>query len=98
MAKKIEAIYKGGAFYPIDPVDLAEHQHVVLIISESKSLEQNGKPHDQPTDTASEPRKHVWEIADELLADIPEETLNALPTDGAAQLDHYIYGTPKRST
>ncbi len=31
------------------------------------------------------PGKHLWEIADELLADIPEEVFDSLPTDGAAQ-------------
>jgi hypothetical protein len=41
-------------------------------------------------------QKHIWEIADELLEGIPEEELDRLPVDGAAQHDHYIYGTPKR--
>jgi antitoxin component of MazEF toxin-antitoxin module len=27
---------------------------------------------------------------------LPQETLDRLPTDGASQHDHYIYGTPKR--
>ena len=40
--------------------------------------------------------KHIWEIADELLAEVPQEDLDDLPTDGAAQVDHYIYGLPKR--
>ena len=28
--------------------------------------------------------------------DLPQEVLDRLPTDGAAQHDHYLYGTPKR--
>ena len=28
---------------------------------------------------------------------LPPETLDRLPTDGATEHDHYIYGTPKRS-
>ena len=27
---------------------------------------------------------------------LPPEVLDRLPTDGASQHDHYIYGTPKR--
>ena len=27
---------------------------------------------------------------------LPQETLDRLPVDGAAQHDHYVYGTPKR--
>lgn len=29
-------------------------------------------------------------------AALPPEVLDRLPADGAAQHDHYIYGTPKR--
>ena len=42
--------------------------------------------------------KHIWEVAAELFGEIPEEELAQLPTDGATQHDHYIYGTPKRPT
>jgi antitoxin component of MazEF toxin-antitoxin module len=31
-----------------------------------------------------------------LTADAPSEELDKLPTDGASQHDHYLYGTPKR--
>jgi hypothetical protein len=41
--------------------------------------------------------KPLWEIAADLLKDVPQEVLDRLPTDGAAQHDHYIYGTPKRA-
>jgi antitoxin component of MazEF toxin-antitoxin module len=27
---------------------------------------------------------------------LPSEVLDALPADGAAQIDHYLYGHPKR--
>ena len=43
-------------------------------------------------------QKSFGEIAAELLVDVPEEVFERLPTDGAAQHDHYIYGTPKRLT
>ena len=56
---------------------------------------------DQAAPTAGhelQPRtKHLWEIAADLLKDVPQEVLDRLPTDGAAQHDHYIYGTPKRT-
>jgi len=41
-------------------------------------------------------QKPIWEIAVELMKDVPEEDLEKLPTDGATEHDHYIYGTPKR--
>jgi len=35
-------------------------------------------------------------IIEELIADIPQEVLDTMPTDGAEQHDHYVYGSPKR--
>src|SRR5215472_14053167 len=51
-------------------------------------------PHSVPS--PAQTMKPLWEIAADLLKDVPHEVLNRLPTDGAAQHDHYIYGTPKR--
>jgi len=39
--------------------------------------------------------KPIWEVAADLVAGIPEAELRELPVDGARQLDHYLYGTPK---
>jgi hypothetical protein len=44
------------------------------------------------------PAKPIWEVFAEILADTPEEEYRKLPTDGAEQHDHYIYGSPKRPT
>jgi antitoxin component of MazEF toxin-antitoxin module len=41
-------------------------------------------------------RRPIWERIAEMVADVPPEELAKLPTDGASQHDHYIYGTPKR--
>ncbi len=37
-----------------------------------------------------------WERIIAMTADAPPEELAKLPADGAAQIDHYLYGTPKR--
>ena len=42
--------------------------------------------------------KPIWEIAQEITSDMSEEEIQQLPSDGAEQHDHYIYGTPKRPT
>jgi antitoxin component of MazEF toxin-antitoxin module len=41
-------------------------------------------------------RPPIWERIAALTADAPPEELDKLPVDGAAQVDHYLYGTPKR--
>ena len=42
------------------------------------------------------PRQPIWERIIALTADAPPEELDKLPIDGAAQIDHYLYGHPKR--
>jgi uncharacterized protein (DUF433 family) len=38
----------------------------------------------------------LWEIAEEISSQVPLEEWEKLPTDGAEQHDHYLYGSPKR--
>jgi len=60
----------------------------------------NGTAADYETDTPAtglhEAPPPIWEAFIEASLDIPDEALDRLPTDGAAQHDHYIYGTQKR--
>jgi hypothetical protein len=45
---------------------------------------------------ANRPRRHISEIIRENMSRVPAEIMANTPTDGASQLDHYIYGWPKR--
>lgn len=38
----------------------------------------------------------IWEVIDEITSDVPDEIWDTLPKDGAAEVDHYLYGTPKK--
>lgn len=38
----------------------------------------------------------IWEIFAELSAQVPAEEWRKLPSDGAEQHDHYLYGAPKK--
>jgi hypothetical protein len=71
--------------------ELREHEHIDHT---------NGETNEHKTDAPAkqEASKPIWEVAEELFGAIPDEELAQLPTDGAAQHDHYIYGTPKRPT
>jgi Tfp pilus assembly protein PilN len=42
-------------------------------------------------------RRPISEIFEDLSSQIPLEEWAELPRDGAAQHDHYLYGSPKRS-
>ncbi len=48
---------------------------------------------------AERPDQPLRSVTEEILRRVrklPPEALEGLPQDGAAQVDHYIYGTPKR--
>jgi len=45
---------------------------------------------------AGAPRRHISERIREIMSDVPREEFAKLPKDGARQVDHYIYGLPKR--
>ncbi len=42
-------------------------------------------------------RRPIWERIAARAAETPPEEVDKLPADGAAQIDHYLYGHPKRS-
>ena len=48
---------------------------------------------DQPQNGKAIP---VWETLLQIAAEIPDEESAKLPHDAAEQLDHYLYGSPKR--
>jgi hypothetical protein len=56
----------------------------------------NGHESESPVAMPQEVRTPIWEAFIEASLEIPDEELDLLPTDGATQHDHYIYGTPNR--
>jgi predicted DNA-binding antitoxin AbrB/MazE fold protein len=54
------------------------------------------KDHEKVRVTVELARPPIWERIAALTADAPPEELEKPPIDGAAQIDHYLYGHPKR--
>lgn len=63
-----------------------------------KTLEKKTSSSSQTTETSLEASKPIWEVADEIIALLPKKALDELPTDGAAELDYYLYGAPKQDS
>jgi uncharacterized protein (UPF0261 family) len=79
-------------------IHLADEQESALrpkAEAEGIAAEQHAQ---QVLERAIEPakRKHISEVIRERISKVQPEIMAALPTDGASQLDHYIYGLPKR--
>jgi len=83
MSQHLKAVYEHGVFRPLEKVRLREHQEVTLVL---ETTEDGGHAGAQ---------KPIWEIAEDLVRHIPEEALDGVPADGAAEHDHYLYAAPK---
>lgn len=42
------------------------------------------------------PHKNIWQKLEERLKQVPPEEMAELPTDASENLDHYLYGSPKK--
>jgi hypothetical protein len=60
-----------------------------------ESTTENGHAAEQPAEPAQS-RNTIDEIFDNAIRNIPREELLKIPTDLADQVDHYVYGTPKK--
>ena len=54
---------------------------------------------DRDLDDAGPDTNHrpIWEMITDRMKTVPDEVFDRLPKDGASQVDHYLYGHPKRA-
>ena len=55
------------------------------------------KEHEQVRVTVERARPPIWERIAASTADAPPEEIAKLPPGGAAEIDQYLYGAPKRA-
>jgi hypothetical protein len=51
----------------------------------------------EPPSDRPQQQPPIWEVIAGNMKDVPPEDFAALPKDGLSQIDHYVYGTPKRT-
>jgi Arc/MetJ-type ribon-helix-helix transcriptional regulator len=74
------------------PTEAAVVEEALALLSETE------RRHSAPGSTGETAARPIGEVIDGLMSGIPQDVLDRLPEDGAAQHDHYIYGTPRRPT
>jgi hypothetical protein len=70
-----------------------------LLAEALEVLQERAHPGHEVTTTVPPPQetsKPIWEQFAEAFHDVPEEDIARIPTDLASQVDHYVYGLPKR--
>jgi Arc/MetJ-type ribon-helix-helix transcriptional regulator len=92
LESSILEVVQSGQFASVDDA-MAEAARLLL---QQVKREQQIKTPVARQESPAPAHKPIWEVFEEITASIPEEEWAKLPTDGAEQHDHYIYGTPKR--
>jgi uncharacterized protein (UPF0335 family) len=41
-------------------------------------------------------KKNIWDKLEDLMKDVPDEEFALLPADASENIDHYLYGAPKK--
>ena len=81
MIASVKARFSNGVLTPLEPLDLAEGEEVVVSIEEAS-----------PPDAGSPP---ILEMVDELHRSVPQVVWERGPSDGAKNYKHYLYGWPR---
>ncbi len=81
MALRLKAEYVNGTLRLLEPLDLQEGTLVTLYIEEQS--DNSGQQHS------------ALEIADRVRRSGPADAFDNLPTDGARNYRHYLYGLPR---
>lgn len=87
MTITVRARYANGQLTPLEPLDLEEGAEVVLSVEE-KQASADVKENEGPL-------LRVLRKTQEKQAELPADTWGNLPTDLAANKNHYLYGHPK---
>ena len=71
-------------------------EEALRLLQEHEAAEdlETGETYGKERETAAP--QPIWEKIQKTFSNLSEEDLDSLPVDGAAQVDHYAYGLPKR--
>ena len=83
MSTTIRARFNQGVLEPLEPLDLEEGREVVLSIFEA---DDSGTPVGGDS---------ILAMVERIRRSAPADIWADLPTDGARNVDHYLYGWPK---
>lgn len=92
-------VLEAAGVAPNDPTN--SHQAVAILEDLGFETRYGDKADRMPTKTPSEPPRGTnisWllSMVEEISNDIPEEEWKKIPSDLAINLDHYLYGHPKK--
>jgi predicted DNA-binding antitoxin AbrB/MazE fold protein len=82
MSQTLEAVFDGTVFRPDKPVELQPNTRVQIVVTAKSATEKKSQT--------------LGELIDDCFKDVPSEVMEKLPEDASLNLDHYLYGAPKK--
>jgi predicted DNA-binding antitoxin AbrB/MazE fold protein len=86
MSQEFDAIFEGGVFRPLEPVDLPDHSKVHLHVREAA---------DQTADSTDDERTRQRSALSELVAWVESQPAQSRDSMSARDHDQLLYGWPK---
>lgn len=90
--KQIVTVQSGGRVEVTSDRLPEGHRAEVIILLDTPCT----PPDTIPSCEVESVRPPIWTVAQELMRDLSADELDNLPSDLAAEHDHYVYGSPKR--
>jgi Arc/MetJ-type ribon-helix-helix transcriptional regulator len=87
------AAVHSGHFASVDDA-MTEAASMLIQRLKNEQIHAPSKETGQPADAQAQ--KPIWEKFQDIAASIPKEVWDKIPADSSEQLDHYLYGTPRR--
>ena len=81
MIANVKARYENGVLTPLEPLDLEEGKEVMVSIEDAP----------EPAEGA----ESILDVFERLRRSVPLGAWDNMPTDGAKNYKHYLYGHPK---
>ena len=81
MIANVKARYENGVLTPLEPLNLEEGKEVMVSIEEAPS--------------PAEGAESILDMFERLRKSVPPQAWDNMPTDGAKNYRHYLYGHPK---
>jgi Arc/MetJ-type ribon-helix-helix transcriptional regulator len=89
----IQAAVHSGHFVSVDD---AMTEAASLLLQRLRQEQPQPKPPSTSQLEAAPISKPIWEKFEDIAAGIPQEVWDKIPADSSEQLDHYLYGSPRR--
>ena len=81
MMTSVKARFSNGVLTPLEPLDLEDGAEVTVSIVDAPP--------------PGQARESIPELFERLRKSVPPEAWDTMPTDGAKNYKHYLYGHPK---